>query len=57
MGHALRWPPPLASGPELALMASVLPPMVTAGLTAEDAPRGVVQDVVHCGGGDRALPT
>jgi hypothetical protein len=29
----------------LALMASVPPPMVTAGLAAEDAARGVVQDV------------
>jgi hypothetical protein len=29
--------------------------MVTAGLAAEDAAQGVVQDVVHRGGGDRAL--
>jgi hypothetical protein len=39
----------------LALMASVPPPMVTAGLAAEDATRGVVQDVVRRGGGDRAI--
>jgi hypothetical protein len=38
-----------------ALMASVPPPMVTAGLVAEDAARGVVQDVVRRGDGVRAL--
>jgi hypothetical protein len=40
----------------LALMASVPPPMVTAGLAAKDAARGIVQDVVRRGGGGRALP-
>jgi hypothetical protein len=39
----------------LALMASVPPPMVTAGLATEDAPRGVVQDVVRRGDGSRSL--
>jgi hypothetical protein len=56
MAHALRWPPPLASRLELALTASVPPSMVTAGLTAEDAPRWVVQDVVRRGDGSRLLP-
>jgi hypothetical protein len=41
----------------LALMALVPPPTVTAGLAAEDAARGVVQDVVCRGGGDRVLST
>jgi hypothetical protein len=40
----------------LALMASVPPLMVTVGLAAEDVAWGVVQDVVRCGGGGRALP-
>jgi hypothetical protein len=40
MAHVLRWPPSLASRLELALMALVPPPMVTVGLTIEDAPRG-----------------
>jgi hypothetical protein len=40
----------------LALMASVPPPMVTAGSAAEDATQGVVQDVVRHGDGGRALP-
>jgi hypothetical protein len=31
-------------------------PMVTAGPAAEDATQGVVQDVVRCGDGGRALP-
>jgi hypothetical protein len=35
----------------LALMASAPPPMVTTGLAAEDAARGVVQDVVRHGDG------
>jgi hypothetical protein len=36
-------------------MASAPPPMVTIGLAAEDAARGVVQDVVGRGDGVRAL--
>jgi hypothetical protein len=40
----------------LTLMASVPPPMVTAGLAAEDAARVVVQDVVRRGDSGRALP-
>jgi hypothetical protein len=38
----------------LALMVSVPPPMVTAGLATEDAAQEVVQDVT--GDGGRALP-
>jgi hypothetical protein len=38
-------------------MALVPPPTVTAGLAAEDAARGVVQDVVRRGGGGRVLST
>jgi hypothetical protein len=41
----------------LALMASVPPPMVTAGLAAEDATQEVVQDAVRRGDGGHALPT
>jgi hypothetical protein len=40
----------------LALMASVPPPMVTAGLAAEDATQEVVQDIIRRGDGGRALP-
>jgi hypothetical protein len=40
----------------LALMASVPPPMVTAGPAAEDATQEVVQDVVCRGDGGHALP-
>jgi hypothetical protein len=47
---------PCYSSISLALMASVPPPMVTAGLAAEDAAREVVQDAVRRGDGGRALP-
>jgi hypothetical protein len=40
----------------LALMASVLPPTVTAGPAAEDATQEVVQDIVRHGDGGRSLP-
>jgi hypothetical protein len=47
---------PCCGSISLALMASVPPPMVTAGLAAEDAAREVVQDAVRRGDGGRALP-
>jgi hypothetical protein len=47
---------PCCGSISLALMALVSPPMVTAGLAAEDTARGVVQDVVRRGDGGRALP-
>jgi hypothetical protein len=47
---------PCCGSISLALMASVPPPMVSAGLAAEDAARGVIQDVVRRGDGGRALP-
>jgi hypothetical protein len=40
----------------LALMVSVPPPTMTAGLAAEDATQEVVQDIVHHGDGGRVLP-
>jgi hypothetical protein len=62
-GSILRAPNSLGVGSEpcyssisLALMASVQPPMVTAGLAAEDAAREVVQDAVRRGDGGHALP-
>jgi hypothetical protein len=46
---------PCCGSISLALMASVPPPMVTAGLDAEDAARGVVQDILRRGDGGRVL--
>jgi hypothetical protein len=47
---------PCCGSISLALMASVPPPMVSAGPAAEDATQEVVQDVVRHGDGGRALP-